>query len=183
MMMFRPFFHRTACFIAAAVFCAGCARYQRGTISHPQIDSAAVGLFENKTEWPTLGTSLRSKVAEMVMTDGSLVLTGADTADVVIRGKVVNVRFEQLISVKGDDNQLSDYQAEYRGAVYRVTLDVVYEVISPKLGNKVIIPATKAVGQGTYPKTVDMGIGRDEATRQATAAAARQIVAAVTEAW
>lgn len=183
MTIFRQFLRWTACSILVATFCVGCKNYQRGQISHPQIDSVAVGSFENKTEWPTLGTNLKSKVTERVMTDGSLFLTSADNADVLIRGRVVKVDFQQLASIKEDEDQLSDYQAHYRGAIYRVNLEVIYEVISPKLGNKVIISAAKVVGQGSYPKTVDMGIGRDEAMRQATAAAAKQIVAAVTEAW
>lgn len=169
--------------VIVAVFCAGCKNYQWGEVSHPQIDSIAVGGFKNTTDWPALGTSLKSKVSEMVMTDGSLQLLGADHADLLVRGTVVQATFSQLASIKGDDNQLSDYQDTYRGAVYRVKLEIRYEVISPKLGHKVIIPATRIVGEGTYPRTVDMAMGRDAAMRQATVDAARKIVAAVSEAW
>lgn len=162
---------------------AGCKSYQAGFLSHPQIDSIAVGPFENATPDATLAATLRSRLAEAFMRDGSISLEDYDAAETVVRGRVVGVRSRQVAAIKGDDSQLSDYQSEYRGAVYRVYLVVEFEVIVPRQNGRAIIAKKRVTGEADYPNTPDVDVARSAALNQAANDAARQIAAAITEAW
>ena len=174
----------------------GCRSYQAGFLAHPQIDSIAVGPFENRTQEATFGPRLRAAMAEAIMRDGSLALEDYDAAETVVHGQIVAMNSRRIASSSGGkislleedggqelEDHLSDYQKEQRGTLYRLSVEVTFQVIVPRQNGRIIIGPQTVTGEGSYPGTPDMDVGRSEAIKQASNDAARQIVAAITEAW
>lgn len=167
----------------AAAALTGCQSYRIGFTSHPDVDSVAVGTFENRTTEAALATVLRAKISEAVMRDGGIKLARKGQAESLLRGKVVGVRSRRVAAVKRDENEAGDYQSDYRSAVYRAYVVVKFELVSMANPGDVLMPEGTVTGEADYPNTPDLSVARDEAVKQAAADAARQIAAAVTEAW
>ncbi len=166
-----------------AVAAGGCRHYQVGFLPHPELQSIAVGPFANQTTEPALSVDLRSRLAEALMRDGSLRVDSLDQARVVLDGTIVGLRSRQIAAVKGNQDELSDYQAEYRTALYRMAVVVRFSVVANGEERRQIIAEQSVVGEADYPNTPDLEVARGEAIKQAVNDAARQIAAAIVEAW
>lgn len=161
----------------------GCNHYTLGFRPRPGAESVAIGQFENRSPDASVGTTLRGKLAEAIVADGTVELTASDSAASLVRGSVVGVRSRRIAAVKRSDSDLSDYQSEYRSTVFRASVVVRYELVSARENNRQLIPMSTVVGEADYPETPDIALGQGEAVKQALADAARQIAAAIAEGW
>jgi hypothetical protein len=167
---------------AGAVLLSGCG-YRAGSLMHPQIASMAVGSFENATPEPGLTGILRSRLAEHIVSDGSVLLADVDSADAEMTGTIRDVAFNRVASVKAreEDDAIEDAD-EYQTGIYRVKVLVEYEVRVPGYQNPLIGMQTVA-GTADFSRMHDMQLSRNEAVRLALNDAARKMVAGTTEAW
>jgi hypothetical protein len=178
-----PAFAAVTLALAALGLGWGCQSYQRGPIGHPQITSLAVGDFRNDTDEAGLSTHLRQKLADAIMTDGSVRLKDKADAQVVLQGRIkqyaLAARAGTQIPSKRDDDKNRD---AYQTSIYQASVTVEFEVVAPARKRPVIAPS-ETVGTVLFDRLPDMNVSRDEALRRATQDAAQQVVAAVVEAW
>ena len=161
----------------------GCQSYQRGTLGHPQIQTMAVGDFRNETDEAALSTHLRQKLADAIMTDGSVRLKDKADAQVILQGRIkqyfLTARSGMQVSTTLDNDKNRD---AYQTSIYQASVTVEFEVVIP--GRKrPVIALMEATGNAQFDRLPDMTVSRDEALRRATQDAAQQMVAAVVEAW
>ncbi len=185
-----PRFRRFAVALLAAAgalaLLPGCAGYRQGSLMHPQIHSVAVGEFKNDTEEAALTAQLRQKLADALMTDGSMTLKTEEKADAVIRGRIVRYEMSGLAARRASDadknTNSASYRDTYQTTIYRTEVVVQYEMIIPGMRTPVLVQR-EVRGRAEYPPLSDLDVARAEALRRAIQDAARQIAAESTEAW
>jgi outer membrane lipopolysaccharide assembly protein LptE/RlpB len=173
---------RLALLTALVGLLSGC-QYQWGSLMHPQIQSMAVGRIQNATREPQLEGILRAKLAERIMTDGSLRLTPVDEADAILEANVRSVEFSALAATKQrDEAARQEDKDEYQTSLYRATVTIEVTVIVP--GKTTPLVETRTVtGVGDFNPLPDLQVARKAAYDLALRDAAAKAIAEVTEAW
>ena len=181
MTLFRQLLPAALLMMAAA----GCTSYHCGSLMHPQFKTVAVGDFYNKTQEAGLTVCLRQGLAESFMTDGSLKLVAPETADAVLQGRILKYQMRSIgYRYINEDDDASEYRNSYQSNLYQVEVTVEFELVIPDPKQPVLVLEKRTVrGIAEDGKLADQTVARDEALRRATKDAARQVVAAVTEAW
>lgn len=161
---------------------SGC-HYQQGSLMHPQIKTMAVGRVDNATREPQLEGLFRAKLAERIMTDGSLSLAPAEQADAILNATVRNITYEALAATKQrDESARQDDKDEYQTSLYRAIVTVEVTVMVP--GKSTPLVTTRTIkGVGDFNKLPDLQVARRGAYDLALRDAAAKAVAEVTEAW
>jgi hypothetical protein len=118
------------------------------------IRTVAVPVFGNQTDEIGIKENLTDAITEMLVTDGRLRVVGADAADSMIEGTVVDYK-EQAYTYDRSEN-VQEY-------IVRIYVDVSYQDVK----NRTVIWEEKRMeGWGTYdvsvspPEDVDVGRGR-----------------------
>ena len=161
--------------ICAALMLSGCG-YRIGSMMHPQINSVAVAPVTNETLSYNAASILRSKLAEVFTTDGSLKLKSISTADCIVYARVLKVNFADISGHIGttDDDFLPDE--------WKVVVTVEYSVIIPGRAKPLIGPRT-ITADAEFVGEADLENARNNGVRQALFMAAQTIVSNITEAW
>jgi hypothetical protein len=161
---------------------SGC-QYRWGSLMHPQIKTMAVGRVENSTREPQLAGLLKNKLADKIMTDGSLQLAPLDTADAILNAKIRAIDFQSVAATKQrDEAARQEDKDEYQTTLYRATVTVDVTVLVP--GKETPLVATRTVkGVGDFNKLPDLQVARRAAYDLALRDAAVKAIAEVTEAW
>lgn len=167
--------------------CSGCMQYRMGFLKHPQMQTVAIGDFENKTDEPAMAILLRKKLAEQFSTESGLQLAGIDAADIVVSGNIQSYSTERSAAAKiRDEDDLPDERSAYRTNIYKIKLRIDFETVIPGRedgddGAPVI--SRSIVSEGSFPEIPDLQTSRRIGLQQALREAASQIVTSVTEAW
>lgn len=167
---------------ATVALLAGC-QYRWGALAHPQIQSMAVGRIENSTRDPQLGGLFRAKLAERIMTDGSLRLVPADEADAILEATVQSVQFSAVAATRQRDRTASQRRSdEYQTSLYRATITIQVTALAP--GKETPLLASRTItGVGDFNALPDLQVARQGAYDLALRDAAAKAVAEITEAW
>jgi len=169
--------------LAALAGLPGCRSYRCGSIMHPQINTLAIGAFQNATEEPRIAPLLRGKLAEQFMTDGSLKVTTLDKADAVIRGRILHYGLRQVAAAKTRDSASRDRDSDaYQTTIFRAEVRVEFEVVIPGR-ERSVVSAKQVLGTADFSRLPDLNVARREGLGQAANDAARRMVVAVAEAW
>ena len=161
----------------------GCLQYHAGSVMHPKFQTVAVGTFSNDTNEPGLGQHLRQKLAESLMTDGSLTLSDTAKADAIVQGRIVGYAIDNVASSRiTGDNLKNSGRSNYQTSIYRTDVDVEFEVKMPGL-RRPVLEKQIIRGSAQYSGLPDLNVARDEGIRRAIQDAAQKIAAAVTEGW
>ena len=161
----------------------GCRCYHSGSIMHPQIKTLAVGKFENRTYEPRLSALLRQKLAENFMTDGSIRVASMDNADVILHGIILTYQVSEIAAAKmRDENERERDSDAYQSAIFRVGVEVEFEVVIPGR-ERPVIAMRKVRGTADFSRLPDLNLARQQGFKQALNEAALEMVTAVTEAW
>ncbi len=173
---------RLALLVALVGLLSGC-QYRWGSLMHPQIQTLAVGRVENATREPQLEGIFRAKLAERIMSDGSLRLAPIDEADAILDAKVRSIDFSALAATKQRDKSArQEDKDEYQSSLYRATVTVEVTVVVP--GKTTPLVETRTVtGVGDFNPLPDLQVARRAAYDLALRDAAAKAVAEVTEAW
>lgn len=162
-----------------AFLCGGCG-YRIGSIMHPQIKSIAVAPVQNETLEFNLTAQVRNLLCERFMTDGSLKLVDEAEADCIVYARIVDVKYSEVSwaeSTRAEDGEDILLPNEWS-----VTLSIEYSVVIPGRVQP-LVPARVATGTANFQTGPDQLTGRMNGVRQAAYAAAKQVVASVTEGW
>jgi hypothetical protein len=165
----------------ALLAAGGCAGYRSGSLMHPQIERVAVGSFRNDTEEPGLSTHLRQTLTEAFLNDGSVRVTDAAGADVVVEGRILRYTMDRVAASKiSDDRQ--DGRSTYQTTIFEARVEIEFEVRMPGL-RRPVLDRRSLSGTAQYAELPDFAVARNEGLRRAVQDAAVQIAAAVTEGW
>jgi PBP1b-binding outer membrane lipoprotein LpoB len=164
----------------ALLVLTGCSHYRFGNISHPQLNSIAVGDVENSTRDPRLTHMARAKLPASFMSDGSLQLTSADRADCVLHSKVLGYEVNNIGEVRTESND--EDQQQYRTVMYGVSVDLEYALYPASQDRPILEPQTVR-GTAEFARAGDLQLGMEDALERAMADAAGKVVAGVVEAW
>jgi hypothetical protein len=161
---------------------SGC-QYRWGSLMHPQISSMAVGQVENETREPQLAATLKNKLADKIMTDGSVKLAPIDKADAILNAKIRSISYASVASTKQrDESARQEDKDEYQTSLYRATVKVDVTVVVP--GKETPLVSTRTVtGVADYNRLPDLQVARRAAYDLALRDAAVKAIAEVTEAW
>ncbi len=153
---------------------SGCG-YRVGSLMHPQIRTIAVAPVVNETIAYNVSAEVRGLLCEAFMTDGSLKLVDTSKADCIVYARVLGVNFSEISwATKSNDFDVPNQ--------WQVSLFIEYSVVIPGQA-KPLLSARKASGSADFQTGADQEIGRRNGIRQAAYAAAKNVVAGVTEAW
>jgi len=173
---------RLALLVALAGLLSGC-QYRWGSLMHPQVQTIAVGRVENATREPQLGGAFRAKLAERIMTDGSLRLVPIDEADAILDANVRSIEFTALAATKQRDKAARQQDKdEYQTSLYRATVTVEVTVIVPGKTTP-LVPTRTVTGVGDFNPLPDLQVARQGAYDLALRDAAAKAIAEITEAW
>jgi hypothetical protein len=181
-LVLKPFHLRLAVAVLLAGVLSGC-QYRWGSLMHPQFKTMAVGRVTNDTREAQLAGLLKAKLADKIMTDGSLQLANPDVADAILNAKVKSIAFEALAATKQRDEEArQEDKDEYQTTLYRATVTIEVTVVVP--GKETPLVSARTIqGVGDYNKLSDLQIARRAAYDLALRDAAVKAIAEVTEAW
>lgn len=173
---------RLALAVVLAGLLSGC-QYRGGSLMHPQIKTIAVGRIENATREPQLEGLFKAKLADKIMTDGSLSLVPLEEADGILTATIRSIDFSMLAATKQrDEAAAQDKKDEYQTALYRATVTVDITVTVP--GKETPLVSARTVkGVGDFNRLPDQQVARRAAYDLALRDAAVKAVAEITEAW
>jgi hypothetical protein len=152
---------------------AGCIGYQFGTSLPNNYKSICVKPFDNKTGEPNLQFAATTAVLREFQIDGSLSLTDADTADLILETTLKEAKFTAVRFSKKRTQTASEY---------RMTVQSVISLTDRKTG-AVLISKKKVQGESSFTSVGDSQQARLSAQPHVSADLAHQIVKNVVEFW
>jgi len=162
-----------AVFAALTLWCAGCG-YTCGQLGHPQLKTVAVAPVVNETLSYNAAAQMRNLLCECFTTDGTMKLVSMHSADCIVYAKVT------AVSIK--ESSWSSDSDKFQPNEWNCQVTVKYSVILPGRG-KPLISEKSAGGSALFTAGPDLEASRVNGQRQAMYDAAKNIVAAITEAW
>jgi len=154
----------------------GCAGYQIGPVV-PKImegvQSIAVPTFENQTLIPRLEVLAANTVIRQFQQDGTFKIAGEDEADVILEGKITDIRRSSARSVRGDLLASREYE---------LIITLEYEVTRRSTGER--IDSGRIRGETSfYVSGNDVNQDERQAYPLAFENAAIQLVSRLSEGW
>ena len=162
---------------SALLLSSGCG-YKIGARSmmHPQVKSISIAEVKNDSLEMLAASIMRQQLAERFQFDGALKLKNPGESDCVLYAKITRVS-NQTIRKDSRDNYMT-----YRPAVFRLTVNVSFQVVIPGSGEP-LVRERSVSGSAEYQILADPAVSRLNALKQACYNAARLVVEYTTEAW
>ncbi|MFO7535192.1 MAG: LPS assembly lipoprotein LptE [Kiritimatiellia bacterium] len=159
--------------LIACVLLSGCAGYQYGTSLPNNYRSICVKTFENKTGEPNMEFAATQSAMREFQSDGSLEISEAGTADLILQATLAEATFEAVRFAKNRTNTADEY---------RMTVSAIITLVNRKTGT-VLIAKRKVVGETSFRSVGDSQQARLSAQPLVSQDLAHQIVKNVVEFW
>lgn len=159
--------------LLACALLAGCAGYQYGTSLPNNYRSLCVKTFENKTGEPNLEFAATQAALREFQSDGSLSISDAGSADLILEVTLVDAEFEAVRFAKNRNNTANEY---------RMTVASTITLVDRKTGD-VLIAKRKVAGETSFTSVGDSQQARLSAQPRVSQDLAHQIVKNVVEFW
>jgi len=164
-------------FAAAAAFLfGGCAGYHVGPVVPKKMEgvkSVAVPSFENGTLIPRLEVLAAGTVIKQIQQDGTFQVANSGNADVILEGKVLDVKRRGARSVRGD---------VLASREYTLTVDLQYTLVNRVTGEQ--LDRGKVRGESSFfVSGNDVNQDERQAIPLAIEDAAVRLVSLITEGW
>ena len=166
----KPLF---ASLLALPLLLAGCVGYQFGTSLPNSYKTLCVKTFVNKTGEPNLEFAATQHALQAFQRDGSLSVTDADSADLILETTLTDARFEAVRFAKKRTATAQEY---------RMTVEATLTLTDRKAG-VALIAKRKVAGEATFETTGDMQQARLTAQPHVARDLALKIVKNVVEYW
>ena len=163
-----------------AVSISGCG-YTTSSTLPSNLKSIYIDTFENKISFttesrrnlylPLLEVDTRAAISDRFLFDGNLRIADKDSADLVLRGELLNYRRVGLRFTESDDVE-----------EYRVYITVYLELINNGTGDEMWVEEA-FVGEATYFVSGSQATTEEDAVSEAIADLARRIVERTVEDW
>lgn len=155
--------------------------YKVGTLSHPQIKTVAILPIQNTSSEPRAGFFMMQQLRERFMRDGSLKVTTADKADIIIRGDIKNYDLSVAGSVKQSETTNFDDRDEFFSAsIYRAKIAFNYEIYTK---DGWFVQAGNPESFADFTQLIDLEVEKRQAIKRASYEVAKKVVNNITEAW
>ena len=161
-----------ASFAALGIFLAGCANYQLGTTLPPHLKTIAVPAFANDSGELDLEARITAATLKEFQRDGTLRVADADSADIVLEGRIVTCEFEAVRYARG---------ASLRAEEQRMT--VRCEITATERATGEVIHNGVVEGDATFQSNGDLTTAKRSAYRLVAEDVAHEVVNAVISAW
>ena len=163
--------------IALVLSAVSCSNYRRGSLLHPQIKTIAIVSVDSDGVDPGVERILKAKVREALVKEGSLTLTSAKSADIILRLKINSYQQGGLATIKQEERG-DDDEETYRSTLYRLRFGVNYKVVTRENWDFVEGDTTT---DAIFAEYLDLVVEKNEALNQAAKRAAGNIVNSITE--
>lgn len=163
---------RLAFLVAAAALLCGCSSYKLGTVHNPGFKTIFIENFKSQVDEPALENLVTTTIIQQFQMDGTLQVTDAEKADVILRGAVTEyvvspVRYSRSNEITPVEGSLS------LGVSYTLT----------KRGETKPYLETKAAGSTGFFIGSDLQSDKRQGVPLAAAKVGRQIVSQIVEGW
>lgn len=163
----------TLCF--TTLLMAGCAGYHVGPV-RPKfmegVQSIAVPNFKNQTLIPRVEVLVAGTVIKQIQQDGTYKIASADKADVILEGKIVEIRRNAARSVHGDVLTTREF---------KLTLRIEYVLIRRSTGET--LNHRSVTGESSFFVGGDLVQDERQAIPLAAEEAAVNLVSEISEGW
>lgn len=159
----------------AALFLSGCAGYRLGAIKPTlmaNVKTIAVPVFENETLEPRIEVLVSNTIIKQFQQDGTYKIVSAADADVVLQGKIHELRRRSARSVRG--NVLATKE-------FTDTVVLEFKLIKRSTGE--IIDRGVVSGQTSFFVSGDIQQDERQAIPLAAQDAAERLVVRLSEGW
>lgn len=157
---------------AAVLLASGCG-YRVGTLLPPSIQTIHVAMFANETDEPRIEVEVTNAVIQRIQEDGTLRLAAADSADIVVDGKIISYRRDPLRFER--DNPAATEEYRLRIAVRMTVRD--------RRSDTVISSYSWVEGDADFEVTGDLKTAERRVVPIAAQDLARDIVERIVEGW
>lgn len=154
--------------------------YKVGNISHPQIKTVAILPIQNTSDEPRAGFFMMQQLRERFMLDGSLKVTTADKADIIIRGDIKNYDLKVAGSVKQSETPANDRDEFFSASIFRATLAFNYEIYTK---DGWFVQSGNPEAFADFTQLIDLEVEKRQAIKRASYEVAKKVVNNITEAW
>ena len=154
--------------------------YKVGSLAHPQIKTVAILPIKNTSDEPRAGTFMQQQLAERFMLDGSLKVTTADKADIIIRGDIKNYDLNVVGSVKQSEEPTSDRDEFFSASIFRATLAFNYEIYTK---DGWFVQSGNPSSFADFTQLIDLEVEKRQAIKRAAYEVSKKVVNNITEAF
>lgn len=163
---------RIALFLAAACLLCGCASYKLGAVHDPGFKTIFIENFKSEVDEPALENLVTTTIIQQFQMDGTLTVTDASKADVILRGKIREFAMSPVRYSR---------QNEITPAEGSLSLGVAYSLT--KRGEKKPYLESNASGSTSLFIGSDLQSDKRQGVPLAAAKVGRQIVSQIVEGW
>lgn len=153
-------------------FAHGCAGYRVGSQLPRDIQTVFVHLPRNNTDEALIENDVASAFLAQLQRDGSLRITSEDQADAIAFIEITGFRTEALAFNPANRSQATEY---------RLLIDA--NITLTRSTGQILVQSGTLSGRDVFLLAGDLTSSRRTALRPASDDLARQLVAAITEAW
>lgn len=158
--------------VAALLMVSGCG-YRVGTLLPPSIQTVHVPLFANETDEPRIEVEVDNAILRRIQEDGTLRLAGADSADIVVEGRIISYRRDPLRFDRNNPAATEEYRLRIAA---RMT-------VRDRRSNTVIASFPWVEGSADFEVAGDLKTSERRVVPLAAQDLARDIVERIVEGW
>jgi hypothetical protein len=159
--------------LAAAVLLTGCAGYQLGSMLPPGVKTVYVPTFVNKTDEPMIEMQATQAAIEEIQKDGSLSISGADSADTILSVTLMEYRLDPV-----------SFQKDRRTAAKQYRLNLFASLILKRRSDdKVLVEYPRVRGEYVIDLVGDTSSTKRRGLPLAARDLAHNIVEKIVESW
>jgi len=152
---------------------AGCCGYRVGPVSPTSYHTVAVPVFRNATYQPQLEGETTAAIVRAFQTDGTLRVTAASEADIILTGEIIRYNREDLRSLRNDTRKPREY---------RITVDAKLRARDRRTG-ALVLKDTIVRGRADTFIGTDQQSAEQQALPLCAEDLARKTVRMIVEAW
>ncbi len=158
--------------LLSGIFFSGCASYQLGAIHDPGFKTIFVENFKSEVDEPALENLVTTSVIQQFQKDGTIEVTDAAHADVILQGRIVSFEMSPIRYSRA--NELTPTEASMSiGVKYHLT----------KRGETKPYSESSATGTTSFFIGNDLQSDKRQGVPLASQNLGRQMVAALADGW
>jgi hypothetical protein len=159
-------------FLILVPILVGCASYQLGSVSDPGFQTVFIENFKSDVDEPLLENLVTTTVIQQFQNDGTVRVTSAKEADVILRGRIDS--FDMTPIRYSRANELTPVEAN-------MTIGVTYNLT--RRGETKPFRQSKAIGTSTFFIGNDLQSDKRQGVPLASERLGRQMVSDLVDGW
>ncbi len=158
---------------ALLVLSAGCANYRLGSMLPADVRTVHVPTCLNETTEPLIEQDVTRALISQIQMDGSLRITGEDTADTLLDVTLIKFWLDPVAYVAGESSTANQY---------RLSITAAY-VLRRRADNSVVVESPGVTGWYEFDFAGDMTSSKNVALQPAAEDLGRRIINSIVQYW